>query len=795
MAPGVSVLRDVRQAARALANAPVFSLTVVLTLALGIGANSAVFSAIDAVLLRPLPFPEADRLVRLEQRNPKVSRTFVAPVRLTDWNRLNSTLQSLSGYYTQDESETSGDLPERLKRALVAPRFLEVWGVAPALGRDFRPDEEHFGGPNSVLISDRFWRRRFNADQGVLGKRLRLAGYSVPIIGVMPASFAFPDRDVDLWSPSPMDAPYAQDRNETWFTAIARLKPGVVLAQARADLTLVQANLGNQYPKTDAQLTVEVEPLKEITVGGVRRSLWILFGSVSLVLLIACANIAALLLSRGVHRRQEIAIRYSLGATRALVISHLLTETFLLALSGAALGLSIAAVAARVFRTFASSLPRVSEIRLDWRVMAYSLISAGAVTLLCGLLPAIRTTSSGLSSSMAQAGRSQVSGRRPLQLALVGVQVALAVTLLVGAGLLLRSFLELGRVSPGFESSHVLTFQVSASWGETGDMKALAQRTQRLVDELSATPGVEAAATAMSLPGVPQKFQVELAELEGRAETEPKIITESRAVSPGYFTTMQIPLLAGETCRVGVGRPTAVVNRSFANTYMNGEAIGRHLRTFPAAPGSEILGIVGDARELGINYEPVPTVYSCYEIAQPGTNFLVRTQAAPGAMVETIRRKIHELEPSRSTFDMMPLEQHFDAAFAENRLRTILLTFFAVTAVSLACVGLYGMLSYLVNARRREVGLRLALGAGRGEILTRFLFKGVGVAALGCAVGLALALAFTRLLSGMLYGVPPTDTVTLAAVTVVVVGVSTLASLIPSVRAARVEPMQVLRDE
>ena len=790
-----AVARDTHQAVRALAKSPAFDTTVVLTLALGIGANSAVFSAIDAVLLRPLPFPEADRLVRIEQRNSKVSQTFVAPTRLTDWSRLNSTLQSLTGYYTEDDSETSGDLPERLKRGLVAPRFLEVWGIAPQLGRDFRPDEEHFGGPNAVLISDRFWRRRFNADAGVLGKRLRLGGYSVPIVGVMPASFAFPDRDVDLWSPNPMDAPYAQDRNETWFTVIARLKSDVPLAQARADLSAVQSNLGKQYPKTDGELTIAIEPLKEITVGGVRRSLWILFGSVSLLLLIACANIAALLLSRAAQREQEITIRYSLGASRVAVVRHLLIETFLLALAGATLGLALATGSSFAFRTLATNLPRVEEIGIDWRILLYSFICAIGTTLLCGTFPAIRGTRRSLSRALAQSGRAQVSARRPFKFALVGVQVALAVTLLVGAGLLLRSFRELGRVSSGFDPRRILTFQVSASWGETGDMKALRQRTERLVDELSATPGVEAAATAMSLPGVPQKYQVELAEVEGRAETEPKIIAESRAVSPGYFATMQIPLLAGETCRVGVGRPTVVVNHSFANTYMNGEALGRHLRTFPGAPPSEIMGIVGDARELGINHEPVPTVYSCYEVAQPGTYFMVRTQITPGAMVETIRRKIHELEPSRSAFDMMPLEQHFDAAFAENRLRTTLLTFFAVTAVSLACVGLYGMLSYLVNLRRREVGLRLALGAARGQILSRFLLQGVGITTAGCIAGLALSLAFARVLSGMLYGVQASDKTTLAVVVIVVLAVSTLASLIPSIRAARVEPMQVLRDE
>lgn len=382
-----------------------------------------------------------------------------------------------------------------------------------------------------------------------------------------------------------------------------------------------------------------------------------------------------------------------------------------------------------------------------------------------------------------------------MQYALVGLQVALAVTLLAGAGLLVRSFQELGRVSPGFESSHVLTLQISSSWGETANMQALGKRTERILDWLAATPGVEAAAMSMSLPGVPEKYQLEMQLVEGRAETEPKMIAESRAVSPDYFSTMRIPLLAGETCRVGTGVPNVVVNRAFADAYLSGSALGFHLRFRPGAPPAEIRGVVGDAREQGINHAPVPTVYNCYEIAQPGANFLLRTRAAPASMAETVRRRIHEIEPLRSVFGIVPLEQHFDDAFAENRFRTILLTFFAVTAISLASVGLYGMLGYVAAARRREVGLRLALGAMRGQILNRFLLEGLGVTAAGCAAGIGLALAFTRLLSGMLYGVTAWDSSTLAGVVALVLAVAALASLLPSLRAARVEPMQVLREE
>ncbi|MGH9667007.1 MAG: ABC transporter permease, partial [Bryobacteraceae bacterium] len=639
-------------------------------------------------------------LVTVGQSRPKIPDPFVAPVRLEEWNRLNSTFQAITGYYSEDVSETSGDLPEKLKRAWVAPRFLQVLGIAPALGRDFSPEEERFGGPNAVLISHRLWLRRFGGNPNVAGKTLRFGNSAFSIVGVMPPSFRFPDRDVDLWSPSPPDAPYAQSRESTWYNAAGRLKPGVTLAQARANLATVQSNLGRQYPKTDATITATIKPLKEVKVGGVRKSLLILFGSVSLLLLIACTNIAALLLSRAAGRRHEISVRFSLGASRASVAAQLLTEVLVLALAGAALGLLVAAAASRVFRVLAKDLPRIEEIGLDWRIVLYSLACAIAVTLLCGIFPAIRATRRSLAGSLAHGGRSQVSGRNPVQFVLVGVQVALAVTLLAGAGLLLRSFQELGRISPGFDPEHVLTFHISTTWGETGDQKGAKQRVDRILDALRSVPGIEAASTAFSLPGIPSQYQIELKTTEGRAESEPKILAQGRWVTPGYFATLHIPVVAGELCRNDLNTTTTMVNRSFANAYFNGSAaIGRHL-VQPAnsyLPPGEIRGIVGDARETGLDREPVPTVYWCAGTSQPGTFFLVRTRGKPNSMAGTIRRKIHELEPWRSVYDLTPLTGHISDAYAENRLRTILLTFFAVTAVSLACAGLYGTLSYLVN--------------------------------------------------------------------------------------------------
>jgi putative ABC transport system permease protein len=790
---------NLKSAFRFIRKSPTFSATVILTLALAIGANSAVFSAIDAIILKPLPFPDADQLTLVEQHNVKGAAplTRVAPIRLDDWNRLNSSFQGLTGYYSEDVSESTGALPEKVTRAWVYTRFFQVWGLAPALGREFTPEEETLNGPAAVLISDRFWRRRFNADPSVIGKNLRLDGRLHPIVGVMPPSFLFPDREADLWAPLPPGLSYGRARENNWFVVTGRLKPGVTVAQARADLATIQAQLARQFPDTD-NLSITIDALKETTIAGSRRSLWLLFGSVSLLLLIACTNIIALLLSRSAQRQHEISVRFSLGASRGALIAQLLTETFLLALIGSGLGLFLAAAASDIFRSLAAQLPRVEEIQLDVRIVLYSLACSLVVTFLCGLVPAIRGTRSSLSGSLAQASRSQVSGRNPLQWLLVGIQVALAVTLLAGAGLLLRSFQQLGRVTRGFDSSHILAFQLSMNWGETGDMKKLRQFTDRVLETLRATPGVESAAISVGVPGAPFKYQIELKLLEGRAESEPKLVTDNRFVSASYFATLRVPLLAGQLCRETDGPPTVVVNRTFADSYFHGEpVIGHHLQSVSLGytGPAEIVGIAGDARETSLEHAPVPTAYWCAPIAQPGTYFLVRTRNAPLTMAETIRRQIRDIEPLRSAYDFTPLEQHFSDGLAENRLRTILLSFFAATALSLACVGLYGTLSYNVNARRREVGLRLALGALRGQIVKQFLWQGLTVCLLGCAAGFALAAASTRLLADLLYGVSPTDAPTLGAVILLVLVVAAVASLLPSLRASRVDPMQVLRDE
>ncbi|HEX3659888.1 MAG TPA: ABC transporter permease [Acidobacteriaceae bacterium] len=799
--PLLATLRfNVRAALRFLRRSPSFSIAVILTLALGVGANSAVFSAIDAVVLRPLPYPQADQLVQISQRDTRNrdANHFVAPIRLEEWNRLNSTFQAISGYYTDDLSETSGPLPERVTMAFVAPRFLQVLGISPSLGRDFTAEEERFGGPDAALISHAYWMRRFHGDPAALGQKLHVGSFAFSIVGIMPASFAFPSRDIAIWAPSPPDAPYAQRRDATWFTVIGRLKPNVTLARAQTDLATVQARLGQQYPKPDAGLTVRTVTLKSVVVGDAGASFWLLYASVSLLLLIACSNIAALLLARTADREHEISIRFSLGASRRAIVGQLLTEVFLLALLGSLLGLAIAAVAARAFHLLADTFPRAMEIRLNWTVVLYSLLCAVATSVLCGLFPALRGTRRTLAHSLAQGSRTQASARHPLQWFLVAVQVTLAVTLLTGAGLLIRSLQQLDRVSPGFDPTHLLTFQVSGSWGETADTPSLTRRIDRTLDALRAIPGVEDAATAGALPGASYEYPIQL-RLDGSLDPNRKIIADQRFVSSGYFATMRIPLLQGQSCREGSPATDLLVNRSFVQRYLgDGPALDHQLVPAEATAlgvNGQIKGVVGDAREDGLNLAPGPTVYACFSAPSPFPNYLVRTHGDPMALAETIRRRIHQIEPTRSVYAVMLLEQHLDEAFAGDRLRTMLLVLFAATAVVLACIGLYGTLNYLGRMRRREVGVRLALGASRARILRQFLFQGMRVTLLGCAAGLALSVAAGRLLAGMLFGVSAVDPLTYAAVLLLILAVATAASLLPAWRAARVEPVLVLRQE
>lgn len=790
----------VRYSLRAIGRTPGFTATVVLTLALGIGANSAVFSALDAVLLRELPFPESERLVRLRQF--RETETTVAPVRLEDWNRLSSTFEAITGYYVEDVSDTSGDLPVRVRRAVVAPRFLEVWGVSPAIGRGFDAADSSLDGRAAVVVSDRYWRERLGADPDPLSRTVRLEDRSYAVAGVMPPSFRFPDPDVDLWW-RPNDDRFTENtpanRGLQWYMGVGRLAPGSTIQQARADLTLVQEELGDLYPDTDENIGVRVSSLKESLVGRARESLWLLFGAVTVLLLIACTNIAALFLARATRRERELALRLSLGASPRAVAIQLLIETGLLAVLGAVAGLLLAVVTSGIFRILAPELPRLDEVTVDGRVLLYTIACTGVVALLCGLVPAVR--SARRAASLSRSNRTVTTPRHSLQWLLVGAQVTFSVTLLAIASLLFRSFEELSRVEPGFDATGVLALRVSGNWAETENRGRLLQRVVLMMDELAELPGVEAVASAWKLPGVPGGFEIEFELAEGRSEDEAPLFAEWRSVSPEYWRTMRIEVLAGNICRRrafddGYGSFEMLVNRRFVERYFPARsALGLHLVWEAERLTGRIVGVVEDARELGIDESPVPTVYTCDAAPNPFPWILARAKGNPLAVAPAIRAKVKQLEPLRSVFDIAPLTEQIGESYAQNRLRTVLLVFFAGTALALACLGVYGTLSYVVSFRRRELGLRLALGALRADIIREVSWQGLRIVLPAVALGLALTLGITHALTDMLFGVTPSDPLSLGSAIAVVTAVGALAALGPALRAARVEPMGVLRED
>lgn len=786
--------RNVRYAFRTLTRAPLFTATVVVTFALGIGAATAIFSVIDTVLLRPLPFPDADRLVYFShvQGDTGVD-VAIPPIRLLDWRERSSTLEAIATHYTEDVTDTTGDRPESVRKATVMPGFLELWRIPPAAGRGFTDEEYRFGGPPAALVSHRYWREQMGTDPNAVGRTVRIDDVSYPVIGILPAEFASVDRKVDVWLPHSVGAPWAGSRTGGWFAGVvARLEPGVGMNEARADLAAVQAQLGGTYPETDRGLTLRAVPFKSTVVGALGGSLWLLFGAVVLLLLIACTNIAALLFARIVRRERDVAIRRSLGASRGTVVAQLFTEALVLALIGAAAGVLVAYGAVAAMKTFATDVPRFTEFAVGPRVLLYVGIAGAVVALLCGLAPALKSTRG--NDSATKWSRGVVASRNTLNWALVGVQVTLSVTLLAGAGLLLRSYDELARVDPGFDAEHVLTFRVSGSFNETRDYPALVQRITRTLEDLEALPGVESAATSWAVPGVLGRQQEELQLVEVRSDFGGPLIAETRVVSPSYFATLQIPVLAGARCgQTPSGATEAMVNRSFAQRYFPSRSIvGLHLA---GNTPDRITGIVGDAREVGTDQEPVPTVYRCFNASTPFPWFLVRTTGDPGAATQAVRARINQLEPLRSVYDIQPLDERIGGVYAQNRLRTFLVTLFAAAALALCCLGIYGTLSYVASLRRREVGLRLAVGAVRSAIVAQFVVKALRVVGAACLIGFVLSLALTYALSGMLYGVSPFDPATWAGVLILVTGVAAAAALLPAIRAARIDPMEALREE
>lgn len=797
------------QAWRALARRPLFTAATLLTMTAGIGVTTAVFSIVDRVLIRPLPFPDGDQLVSVYEASPsRQERTsLVAPARLADWNRLTRTFEVISGSYSESITDTSGAEPERLEGRRVMPRFFEVFGMAPLAGRTFVADEERFGGATAAVISEPFWTRRFGRSPGAIGQRLTIAGKAYTIVGVMPRAFTSGlERtalrtaiSIDIWIPGQLAPQLLSIREARFLGGVARMRHGVTLAQARSDLARVQRQLGEQYPKTDKDWGTMVLDLKEVRVGEYRRALVLIFGAVALLLLIAVANVAGLMLVQLRRRSVEFAIRSAIGASHRQVVMVVMREIVILAIAGGAGGMLGAWWLTNAIAT-GLTIPRVSEVTIDWPALLF----AAAVTVLAaaafGLVPTVYAMRRRLATLLSSAGRGVSGGRYRLQGALVVAQIALSVVLTGAAALLVRSYTALSTVPSGFNSANMLTFHVGAAWDE--DRTRIGQLQEQLVEQLQQLPGVRAAGFTNFFPatGATLRNQVRVEGLAG-PDADGNLTVGTRTVTPGYLKALQVPLVAGGWCpevRTGpTAQRTAMVNARFVEVYAGGQnLIGRNLIMAQDQSSWRIVATVGNMLEDGPAAPAAPYVYLCMPAGSwPDPEYVVRADGDPRVLMTSIRQLVRSLDSARPVFGVRRVDEIIGTSLDQPRLNARLLTVFAGAALALGAVGLYGLLTLLIADRRREFGVRIALGASRGD-LVRLVLAGAGrLIVLGMAGGLILTFMASQVLQTLLFGVTAHDPRALATSMLALAIVSALAIAIPARQAATIDPIEAIRGE
>jgi putative ABC transport system permease protein len=809
-----TLLGDVRHAVRGLLRAPGFTGVALIVLAFGIGATTALFSVVHGVLLRALPYADPDRLVQVfSPEGPGLDRGNVSFPDFVDLRESNRVFAGMAAANFATPTLTAAGLePTRLTAAGATSNLFQLLGAAPLVGRTWSGESEA-QRECVVVLSEGLWRERFGGSAEAVGRVVTLDGTPCTVLGVMPASFRIP-AGAELWFP--LKYPGQESRGVHNLRVLARLRPGVTVAQADADLKAVAASLARQYPETNAKVTARVVPAHEAMVGRVRTTLVALFGAVLLVLLVACANLAGLQLARATARRREVAIRAALGAGRGRLVRQLLLESALLGIGGGALGVLVAAWSLPLILAAApDSLPRLEEIALDGPVLAFAAAVAVGTGVLFGILPALHGSRAGALIALRDSGRTTAGprGARARQLLVVG-ELALAVVLVAGAGLLAKSLWRVSRVDPGFAPDGLLavTLQVPESKYEQTERRVLF--FEQVLERVRAIGGVRSAAIAMGHPldpGWTSSFSI-----VGREPPAPGMAPEEnlRVASPGYFRTVGVPLLAGRDfdARDRVGGPGAViVNEAFARRHFPGESpLGRTLDRgqawWPGMPTTfEVVGVVGDERFAGLTTDPQPAMYFPYpQYAFWGVALMVRVDCAAGAprerceprsLVARIREAVHALDPDIPVEEAQWMSEAHDAAMAGARFNATLLGAYAVLALLLAAVGLYGVLAYLVAQRTHEIGIRIALGAARARVMRLVLGQGLALAGAGLALGLAGAAGATRALRGMLFGVAPTDAAVYAALALLLGAVALLACWLPARRAVRVDPMVALRAE
>jgi predicted permease len=806
--------QDLRYTARTLARAPGFAATVLVVVALGVGANTAVFSVTDYVLVRPLPFPRPERLVKVWESHPGYPDMEPSPANFRDWKRMSTAFAAMGAFSTISVNLVGQGDPVRLEGAMVTADLLPLLGVRPLLGRFFTAAEDRAGAGRTLLLSHRLWQEQFGGDRGVLGRRVTLDGSPFVIIGVMPREFQFPDRRVQLWRPAQLPGQAFADRNDNWLEVVARLGRGVSLRRARAEMTVVAARLARQYPKENGRTGATVIGLRDELSRQSRLLLLALSGAALCVLLIACANLASLLLARSLGRRQELEVRTALGAGRERLMRQLVTESLVLALLGGALGLLLAAAAVPLLaRLVPATLPLAQMPEIDLRVLAFAALLTTTTGIAFGLLPALSACRAADLAGLREGVRSGGGRREKLRGALVMVEVAASMVLLISSGLLVRSLWRLQATDPGFRATGVVTLRTALPMPKYAATARRGELYRRVLAATRALPGVSGAAYASAAPLVWRGGIWPLA-LEGQPlEREESRSASLRFVTPGYFAAMGIPLRRGRDVSDAdaADRPfVAVVSDSFVRRYWPyQEPLGRHFQL--AFHQRTVVGVVGDVRVRGFERRSEPQVYVPYLQALDGElvyyapkDLILRVQAAPGRRAEPglaetllapVRRIVRDADPEQPISDVRTMEEIVAEQTASRALQVRVLCAFAAVAVLLAAIGIHGLLSYTVSQRAREIGVRRALGAQSSAILTMILRGGALAAAAGVVPGLGLAYAAGRALQGLLAGVEPGDGATFTAAAALCLAMTVSGSLLPALRAVRVDPITVIRAE
>ena len=809
-----SLFQDSRYGIRMLVKNPGVTIVAIIALALGIGANTAIFSVVNAVMLKPLPYKNGDGLVMVWEHNRTRNRTqnVVSPANFLDWKDQNNVFEDMAGFFDTVANLTEAGDPEEIPSQYVTANMFSLLGVYPMIGRAFEGEDGQDGRDNIVILSHGLWRRRFGGDPGIINQTIKLNGTPVTVIGVMPPDFqlfikagSLTGKQAEIWSPFSF-GPNSRIRRGRYMSAVARLKPGVTVAQAQAEMTQIADALERQYPEFDTNWGVNLVPMRQQFTGEISTPLLVLFGAVIFVLLIACANVANLLLARAAARQKDIAIRSALGASRSRIIRQLLTESVLLAVLGGVLGLLVAVWGVDLLLALApKDLPPLAGVGINYFVLGFTLVVSLLTGLIFGLVPALQASKPNLNETLKEGGRSAASGERQHRVRnlFVVAEIAMALVLLIMSGLMIRSFARLQSVNPGFDPNNLLTARLLLPQSKYSNDQQRVAFFRQAIARIEALPGVRSVGAISFLPfttlGAATGFTIEgqPAPAPGQSPT-----LDVRVCDPNYFQTMGIPIIRGRTFtekEATEASHVVIISDAMARTYFpNEDPIGKRVRInmMEDPPPCEIIGVVGDSKHQGLDIEPRAMSYWPHpELAYSAMTIVARTTGDPLSYSGTVQSAVQSLDKDQPISDVRSMEQWLSDSVARARFITSLLGIFAAVALVLAMVGIYGVMSYSVTERTHEIGIRMALGANSTDVLKMVVRQGMSLALIGVGVGLAASFALTRVLAGLLFGVSVTDPVTFGLIATLLAGVAFVACAVPARRATKVDPMIALRYE